>query len=175
MAWKRRAALVVTVSLFALPVGAEGKKPPLKNACQLATTAQVNAVMGRRLRKTASAPTGCGWQGGPKAQASLEIYGFKTVAVAKQYLASKVQGYEFCVDAPDHFLPGSGLGDDAWRDACASNIAFRVGRVVGETTTYTDDVQQGSTADTRRTASLTRKAVTHLRKLSCPPSFCRLR
>src|SRR4051812_11591114 len=132
MAWKRRAVLVVMVSLFALPVSADGKKPPLKNACQLATTAQVNAVMGRRLRKTASAPTGCGWQGGPKAQAGLEIYGFKTVAVAKQYLASKVHGYTFCVTQPEQFLPGSGVGDEAWLDTCASNIAFRVGKVVGE-------------------------------------------
>jgi hypothetical protein len=174
MKWVLRALLLGTACSLVLAVATDAKKPPLKRACQLATNAEVNAIMGRTLRRTSNEPTGCAWQGGPKAQAALTIYGFKTVAIAKQYLAGKVKGYEFCIDAPDHFLPHSGLGDDAWRDACGSNISFRAGRVVGEFTTFTRDVEEGSAADTRRTAGLTRKAVTHLNKLRCT-AFCRLR
>lgn len=164
--------LGLTCSL-ALAAAVDAKKPPLKRACQLATTAQVTSAMGRTMRKTADAPTGCGWQAGPNAQAGLEIYGWKKLSDAKQYFAGKVKGYELCIDQPDHFLPHSGLGDDAWLDACGSNIAFRFGRITGEVTTYTQNVQEGTTADTHRTAGLTRKIVKHLRKLRCA-SFCRL-
>jgi hypothetical protein len=164
--------LGLTCSL-AIAASADAKKPPLKRACQLVTTAQVSSVMGRGMHKTADAPTGCAWQAGPNAQASLELYGWKKLSDAKQYFAGKVKGYEFCVDQPDHFLPHSGLGDDAWLDACASNVAFRLGRITGEVTTFTQDVEQGSTGDTRRTSKLTRKIVAHLRKLRCA-AFCRL-
>jgi hypothetical protein len=175
MAWTGRAVLLVVVSLLALNGIADAKrKPPLRGACQLVTTAEVTKIMGRKMVKSpGSAPTGCGWRSGPKAEAALQLYGFKTLTATKQYFDGVVQGYELCIDPPDHFLPGSGLGDDAWRDACASNIVFRVGRLVGEVTTFTDDVVQGSSADTRRTAAIARKAVKRLRKLRCPPSFCR--
>jgi hypothetical protein len=110
MKWVSRALLLGTACSLVLAAATDAKKPPLKRACQLATNAEVNATMGRKLNRTSNEPTGCGWQGGPKAQAGLTIYGFKTVAIAKQYLAGKVKGYEFCIDAPDHFLPHSGLG-----------------------------------------------------------------
>jgi hypothetical protein len=148
-------------------------KPPMKRACQLATTAQVSSIMGRTMHKAADDPTGCAWRAGPNAEAALEIYGWKKLSDAKQVLKDNVRGYELCVDPPDHFLPHSGLGDDAWVDGCASNITFRLGRITAEVTTFTQDVQQGSSADTRRTAKLTRKIVAHLRKLRCG-SFCRL-
>jgi hypothetical protein len=158
---------------MALGGTAHATKPPFKRACQLASTHQVSVIMGRKMVQSANEPTGCGWQSGPKAQAGLEIYGFKTLSATKQYFEGKVQGYELCVDPPDHFLPHSGLGDDAWLDSCASNIAFRVGRFTGEVTTFSEDVQQGSSADTHRTAALTRTIVKRLRKFRCPPSFCR--
>lgn len=169
--------LLVLSALFSLvlanSIDAKTPKPPMKRACQLATTAQVSSIMGRTMRKAADDPTGCGWRAGPNAEAALEIYGWRKLSDAKQVLKDKVRGYELCVDPPDHFLPHSGLGDDAWVDGCASNIAFRLGHVTGEVTTFTQDVQQGSSADTRRTAKLTRKIVAHLRKLRCA-SFCRL-
>lgn len=168
-------ALVLGLTGSLLLASATGaKKPPLKRACQLATNAEVKAAMGRPMTRTSNEPTGCGWQAGPKAQASLELYGWKKLSDAKEYFAGKVKGYEFCVDEPDHFLPHSGFGDDAWRDACGSNISFRLGHITGEVTTYTrDGVTEGSPADTRRTAKLTRKIVAHLGKLRCA-SFCRL-
>jgi hypothetical protein len=103
----------------------------------------------------------------------FQLYGYATVAAAKEYMAGVVRGYQLCIDPPNQFLPGSGLGNEAWVDGCGSNVAFRLGRLVGEVTTYSDDVVQGSGADTRRTASIARKAVKRLRKLRCPPSFCR--
>jgi hypothetical protein len=167
----KKAALLLLALAVATPAQAK-TKPPLKRACQLITTHEVSTIMGRKMVRSANDPTGCGWQSGPKAQAGLELYGFKTVTAAKQYLDSKVQDYELCVNPPDHFLPGSGLGDDAWLDACASNIAFRLGRLTGEVTSYSADVQQGSSKDTHRTAAITRTVVRRLRKLRCPPSFC---
>jgi hypothetical protein len=149
-----------------------GAKPPLRRACQLINAREVSAIMGRKMVKSADDPTGCGWQSGPRAQAGLELYGFKTLKATKQYFDSKVQEYELCVDPPDHFLPGSGLGNDAWVDACTSNIAFRLGRVTGEVTAFSEDVRQGSSKDTHRTAAITRRVVKRLRRLRCPPSFC---
>src|SRR5919201_885881 len=151
----KKAALLLLALAVATPAQAK-TKPPLKRACQLITTHEVSTIMGRKMVRSANDPTGCGWQSGPKAQAGLELYGFKTVTAAKHYLDSKVQDYELCVNPPDHFLPGSGLGDDAWLDACASNIAFRLGRLTGEVTSYSADVQQGSSKDTHRTAAITR-------------------
>jgi hypothetical protein len=55
---------------------------------------------------------------------------------------------------------------------CNSNIAFRLGQIVGEVNTYTNDVEEESRADTRRTTSLTRKAVKRLRRYRCG-SLCR--
>src|SRR5437764_15428619 len=102
MAWTWRAAVLVLVGLLAASGSADAKKkPPLKGACQLVTTAQVDAIMGRKMVRTANAPTGCGWQAGPKAQASIELYGFATVKATKQYFDGKVRGYELCVDQPD--------------------------------------------------------------------------
>jgi hypothetical protein len=175
MSWTWRVVLLLVVGLLAFDGPADAKrKPPLKGACQLVTTSEVTSIMGRKMVKSpGSAPTGCGWRSGPKAEAALQLYGFKTLKATKQYFDGVVQGYELCIDPPDHFLPGSGLGDDAWRDACASNIVFRVGRLVGEVTTFTDNVEQGSPADTHRTAAIVRKAARRLRKLRCPPSFCR--
>lgn len=123
MKWVSRALLLGTACSLVLAVATDAKKPPLKRACQLATNTEVNAIMGRTLQRTSNEPTGCAWQGGPKAQAALTIYGFKTVAIAKQYLAGKVKGYEFCMDAPDHFLPHSGVGDDAWARRRAGAIS----------------------------------------------------
>ncbi len=55
-----------------------------------------------------------------------------------------------------------------------ANVASRAGRITGVVNTYTIDVEEGSAADTRRTAALAREVVAKLHKLRCPPSFCRL-
>ena len=130
--------------------------------------------MGRTLHKAVSDPTGCGWRAGIQADVGLQIYGFKTAADAKEYLhGGPVRSYELCIDPPNQFLPGSGLGNEAWLDSCNSNVAFRLGRMTGEVTTYTADVREGSSTDSHRASAVARRAVKRLRKLRCPPSFCR--
>ncbi|HEX6458543.1 MAG TPA: hypothetical protein VF032_06470 [Thermoleophilaceae bacterium] len=159
--------------VLALAGTAHAGKPPLKRACQLVTTHQVSAIMGRTMKRSANDPTGCGWRSGPIDQAGLELYGFKTVKAAKEYLqGGPVADFELCVDPPNQFLPGSGLGDEAWLDSCNSNVAFRLGRVTGEVTESTSDVKEGSHTDAHRATAIARKAVARLRKLRCPPSFC---
>jgi len=169
----KKAALLLLVLAVATPAEAK-TKPPLRHACQLVTPHEVSVIMGTRMTATVDEPTGCRRGGVPRPEVGLELYGFATVAAAKQYLAGVVSGYEFCVNPPDQFLPGSGLGNEAWVDGCNSNLVFRVARVVGQFTAFTPHgVTEGSSADTHRTAALARKAVRRLRKLRCPPSFCR--
>jgi hypothetical protein len=168
----RKAALLLLLLAAATPAGAK-TKPPLKRACQLITTNEVSTIMGRKMVRSANDPTGCGWQSGPKAQAGLELYGFKTVKAAEEYLlGGPVADFELCEQPPNQFLPGSGLGNEAWLDSCNSNLAFRLGRVDGELTAYSADVQEGSHKDSARVTAMAHKAVKRLRKLRCPPSFC---
>jgi hypothetical protein len=168
----RKAALLLLVLAVVAPAQAR-TKPPLKRACQLITTNEVSTIMGRKMLRSANDPTGCGWQSGPKAQAGLQVYGFKTVKAAKEYLQTgPVRSYELCVDPPNQFLPGSGLGDEAWLDSCNSNVAFRLGRITGEVTEYTADVEEGSHTDSRRATAIARKVVARLHHFRCPPSFC---
>jgi hypothetical protein len=168
----KKAALLLLVLAMATPAGAKSK-PPLKRACQLLSTAQVSAVMGRTMVRNANDPTGCGWRGGAQAEAGLQLYGFKTVKAADEYLqGGPVADFELCEQPPNQFLPGSGLGNEAWLDSCNSNLAFRLGRVDGELTAYSADVQEGSHKDSARVTAMARKAVKRLRKLRCPPSFC---
>lgn len=166
---------VLLVLALALATSAQaGAKPPLRHACQLVTPREVSAIMGSKMTATVDTPTGCRWGGVPRPEAGLELEGFGTKTAAKQYLASVVSDYELCINPPDQFLPGSGLGNEAWVDGCNSNVVFRVARVVGQFTAFTPNgVKEGSSADTHRTAALARKAVRRLRKLRCPPSFCR--
>ena len=174
MAW--RATLIVAVSLLVLAVtGADAKKKPTyRSGCQLVTTPEVSTIMGRRMHRVSDDPGGCGWRGSPQDQAGVEVTGFKTVSAAKEYLqGGPVSSYELCIDPPNKYLPGSGLGNEAWLDSCNSNVALRLGRIVVEVVTSTEDVKEGSTADSRRTAAIARKAVKRMRKLRCPPSFCR--
>ena len=174
MALTWRAALLTAVVSFVMANGAGATtKPPLKRACQLVTTAQVSAIMGITMHRSANDPNGCGWRASRTSYAGLELYGFKRLSDAKDYLASEVQDFELCGERPpDQFLPRSGLGDDAWIDACNSNVAFRVGHVTGRVTSTRDGSREGSRADAHRTAAITRKAVAKLRRLRCPPSFC---
>ena len=176
MPWIWRAALIVAVSVLALSdTAADAKKKPLyKSGCQLVTTPEVSAIMGRRMHRLVSDPGGCGWRGGPQVQAGIEVNGFKTAAAAKEYLhGGPVRSYELCIDPPNQYLPGSGLGNEAWLDSCNANVALRLGRITIEVVTSTEDVKEGSRADSRRTAAIARKAVKRMRKLRCPPSFCR--
>ena len=62
MKWVSRALLLGTACSLVLAAATDAKKPPLKRACQLATNAEVNAVMGRKLSRASNEPTGCGWQ-----------------------------------------------------------------------------------------------------------------
>src|SRR5215471_6129267 len=164
MAWVWRLLLPATVSFIALSPAAHAKNPPLTNACQLATTAEVRAVMHARVHPpTSTDPNLCAWSQGQVAGAGIEVYGYKTVRAAKEHLDADVRGFDLCGDdSPSHFLPGSRLGDDAWLDGCDSNIAFRWGRFAGMVHTYSQSVDEASPADTRRTANLTRKVVAHL-------------
>ena len=168
--------LIAAVSLLALPgTAADAKKKPLyRTACQLVTTPEVSSIMGRKMNRLVSDPGGCGWRGGPQDQAGIEVNGFKTSAAAKEYLhGGPVSSYELCIDPPNRYLPGSRLGNEAWLDSCNSNVALRLGRIVIEVVTSTEDVREGSNADARRTAAIARKAVKRMSKLRCPPSFCR--
>lgn len=173
MKWVLRTLLLGALCSLALATASDAKKPPFTRACQLATNTEVSVAMGRTVHRVTSQRTACGWRGGRHATAFLNVYAYKKLADAKDYLASTVRGYELCYLPPDHFLPGSGLGDDAWVENCGSNIAFRVGHVVGEVNTFSDDVDQGSPADTHRTAAIVRRMVAHLHRLRlCVPAFC---
>jgi hypothetical protein len=176
MALIRRAVLIAVASLVVLTgaVADAKRKPPYRTGCQLVTTPEVSSIMGRRMNRVSNDPGGCGWRGGPKDQAGYSVTGFKTVAAAKEYLqGGPVSSYELCIDPPDKYLPGSGLGNEAWLDSCNANVALRLRTVVIEVVTTTEDVKEGSPADGRRTAAIARKAVKRMRKLRCPPSFCR--
>jgi hypothetical protein len=169
----KRTALLLLVLAAVTPAAQARTKPPLKRACQLLSTAQVSAVMGRKMARSANDPTGCGWRSGTQAEVGLQLYGFKTVKAAEEYLqGGPVADFELCQQPPNQFLPGSGLGDEAWLDSCNSNLAFRLGRVTGEVTAYSADVTEGSRKDSARVTALSRKAVKRLRKLRCPPAFC---
>ena len=113
--------------------------------------------------------TGGGETGEPAEEASISLNGYANVRQAKQFVGLLTErGYcEF-----DKFLPDPLLGDEAYVESCASNVLFRVGRVVGDVTTFTNAVTQGSLADTRRTAKFTRKAVPRLRRHRCGPPVC---
>jgi hypothetical protein len=175
MAWRWSAILVAVLGIAALTPGAQAaKKPPYKDACRLVTGAEINSIMGRKLKRDVKGPEGCRWASGVQAEVGLQITGFKKLSDAKEYLNDgPVRSYELCIDPPNKFLPHSGLGNEAWLDSCNANVAFRVGHIVGEVTAFSADVTEGSHTDAHRATAIARKAVRRLQKLRCPPSFCR--
>jgi hypothetical protein len=182
MAWRVLMVAAVSLATLANAAPATARKPVLKNACKLVTDAEIKELMGRRpIAKQGGTAEGCVWQtrrmvpgdnGRPGEAAGLTLSGFKKLSDAK-YFVDGVARPGGCGE-PDPFLPtrNRDLGDEAYLVGCNSNIAFRLGHIVGEVNTYTNDVKEESRADTRRTTALTRKAVKRLRRYRCGP-LCR--
>lgn len=159
---------------------AASARPPLKDACKLVTGSEIKTLMGRRPVERRGGPEGCVWTTRPatyKGDAGrraedigLELLGYQNLRQAKEYvdLRTRPVGCDW-----DRLLPGRGRpGDDAWLQDCNAGVLFRLGRIVGEVTTFTNDVREGSRADVSRTVSLTRKAVAGLRRYRCDPPLC---
>jgi hypothetical protein len=173
-----RTVLLTAMCLLVATGTAQARsRPPLRNACQLATTRQVVAIMAQSVH---AEPSGdkyfCGWvrrksQRLQAANAGYRLTGYKRVADAKAYF--KFKEGDLCEQEPEPFLPGSRLGNEATL-VCGNNVIFRLGHVVGEVSTSSDDVEETSNQDVRRTAKLARRVVARLRRFSCPRSFCRI-
>jgi hypothetical protein len=182
MAWRSLVVAAVSLASLANTAEATAAKPVLKNACKLATDREIKKLMGRRpIEKSGKTAEGCGWttrrmipgDNGRNAEAAgVTLTGFKKLADAKYFVdaAARPGG---CGE-PDPFLPTRNheLGDEAFLVGCNSNIAFRLGHIVGDVISYTNDVKEESRADTRRTTSLTRILVKRLRRYRCG-SLCR--
>jgi hypothetical protein len=181
----RRALVVVALSLATLAnaAPATAAKPALKNACKLVTNDEIKELMGRKpVSKSGATAAGCVWTtrrmvpgdfpvGRNAEAAGVTLSGYKRLADAKTNVEAFARAGG-CGE-PDKFLPSRNrdLGDEAYLVGCNSNITFRVGHIVGEVNTYTNDVKEESSADTRRTAALTRIFVKRLRRYRCG-SFC---
>lgn len=180
MMWTWRALLVgaVYAVVFANAPTASAL-PPLKNACKLATGAEIRDLMGRRsvaLRGESS--SGCVWttrravfrgdKGRAAEEASVSLSGYKNTADAKEVFRFSARPGGGCQG--DRFLRTRGLGDGAYLRCTVVN--FRLGRIVGEVVTFTNEVREGSRADLRRTVSLARKAIARLRGYRCGTPLC---
>jgi hypothetical protein len=166
------------VAFSAAPTAA-ARKPVLRNACKLVTNAEIERLMGHRPIARRGYPEGCVWitkrptgdteTGEAGEEASVALTGFASVREAKQYvdLSTESVGCEW-----DPLLPDPKLGDDAWLEDCGANVLFRVRRIVGKVSTFTNDAREGSRADVRRSTGLVRKAVPRLRRYRCGPPLC---
>jgi hypothetical protein len=172
------AAVLVAVLTIGAPA-ADARKPLLRNVCKLVTDAEIKELMGHRpisRRKalgacvwTTRARTGSGESGTPAEEASITLLGWKNAREAEKYVSLRA---ESGVCEWDKLLPQRRLGDEAYVETCASNVLFRLGRIVGDVTTFTNNVEQGSSADTRRTAGFVKRAVPRMRRHRCGPPLC---
>jgi hypothetical protein len=182
MAWRSLVVAAVSLASLANVADATAAKPVLKNGCKLVKEREIKELMGRRpVSKRGGTAEGCVWttrrmipgdNGRPAEEAGVTLSGFKRLADAK-YFVDGVARPGGCGE-PDPFLPTRNheLGDEAYLVGCNSNIAFRLGHIVGEVNTFTNDVKEQSRADTRRTVSLTKIVVKRLRRYRCGP-LCR--
>lgn len=182
MAWRALVAVLISLAVLASAASATPAKPVLKNACKLVRNDEIKKLMGRQpVSKRGGTAEGCVWttrrmvpgdNGRTAEEAGVSLTGYKRLADAKDSVdfVARPGG---CGE-PDPFLPARNrdLGDEAFLVGCNSNIAFRLGHVVGEVVTHTNDVKEESSADTRRTTALTRIFVKRLRHYRCG-SLCR--
>jgi hypothetical protein len=182
MRWKRRALLVgavYVVAAFGNATTPAAALPPLKNACKLATGAEIRDLMGRRpVKRRGESSNGCVWttrraifrgdRGRAAEEAGISLSGYKNAAEAKEVFRFSTRPAGGCQG--DRFLRSRRLGDRAYLRC--SIVTFRLGRIVGEVVTFTNDVREGSRSDVRRTVSLARKAIARLRRYRCGPPLC---
>jgi hypothetical protein len=181
----RRAILALALCgglLAGLAPGASARLPPLKNACKLITDAEIKELMGRKPVAKTGGPEGCVWttrrmvpgdveQGGRNAeQASITTNNFGSVREAREFYDSIADPDSPCRHLPH--LPPRQIGDES-AIGC-SNIVFRLGPWVVDVVTHTNDVEEESSADVRRTTKLARKTAKRIRRFRCGagPPLC---
>jgi hypothetical protein len=182
MARRAILALGVCAALLAgLAPGASGRLPPLKNGCKLVTDLEIKELMGRKPVAKRGYPEGCVWttrrmvpgdveQGGRNAeQASVTTTNYNSVMQAQELFDFLANPDGPC--RPLLHLPPRQIGDESGLGC--SNIFFRLGKWVVEVATHTNDVEEESSADIRRTTKLARKAAKRIRRYRCgaaPPT-----
>jgi hypothetical protein len=180
-----RRVLVVCVAaalLASVAPPASARLPPLKNACKLVNDTEIKQLMDRRPIAKRGGPEGCVWttrrmipgdveQGGRSAEhAAVITTNYGNVREARQLFDFLANPDAPC--RPELDLPGAVIGDES--AIVCSNIAFRLGTWVVEVSSFTNDIEESSPADYRRTRKLARKAAKRVRRYRCGlrPPLC---